>query len=65
MSYHMRKLNVGVPLLRIDEPNVVVQHRVNQDQLNLIGGEEPSRAGVAPVPKAQAILAHAHKLVQC
>ena len=52
MSYHMRKLDVGIPLLRVNEADVVVQHRVNQDQLNLIGGEEPSRAGVSPVPEA-------------
>lgn len=61
----MGKLEVRIPLFRItDEPHVVGQHGMNQEQLDFIGGEEPSGTGVTPVTETQAVRAHAHELVQ-
>ena len=60
----MRKLNVGIPLRRINQLDIILQNRVRQNHFDLIRSKEPTRASVSTKAKCQAALVHTDKLMQ-
>lgn len=63
-TYHMSKLHVRVSFNSIAHVlDIILQQGMCQNHLDLVCGEESSGACMSTVPKSQAALVHADKLV--
>lgn len=65
MTYHVRKLDICIPLEAFGKFKVVACQSVQYNHLDLLGGEKAARTRMAPVAKRQAVLADTHELIHC
>lgn len=62
---HTPRVKIRIPLLDpLREPHVKLQQDPRHDELDLVGGEEPARAGVLAEPEARVLLGDADELVR-
>lgn len=62
---HAPRVKVRIPLLDpLGEAHVKLQQDPRHDELDLVGGEEPARAGVLAEPEARVLLGDADELVR-